>query len=208
MMVTDDVGPFRVTGLRPAVTTLKRIMGEVKQSHPAVHDALGSMGMLCCRNVRGSSSSISNHSWGTAVDMTLEGKLDRRGDARTQRGLLDIYEIFNRHKFFWGAAFPTEDSMHFEASEQLVREWAEAGEFGTTRPREVDSLLDMGDRGAEVETLQTRLNLALGLDLATDGIFGPNTRTAVMEFQRENGLAVDGVVGPNTQAELDKLAVG
>jgi peptidoglycan hydrolase-like protein with peptidoglycan-binding domain len=35
-----------------------------------------------------------------------------------------------------------------------------------------------------------------------DGIFGKVTRSAVEEFQSENGLAVDGVVGPLTWAAL------
>ncbi|RMI37941.1 peptidoglycan-binding domain-containing protein [Streptomyces triticirhizae] len=31
-----------------------------------------------------------------------------------------------------------------------------------------------------------------------DGIFGPNTRIAVLDFQRDVGIARDGIVGPNT----------
>ena len=48
-----------------------------------------------------------------------------------QRGLLDIYPVFLRHGFFWGAAFGREDAMHFEASDQLVRKWAAEGKFLT-----------------------------------------------------------------------------
>jgi peptidoglycan hydrolase-like protein with peptidoglycan-binding domain len=35
-----------------------------------------------------------------------------------------------------------------------------------------------------------------------DGIFGPQTKTAVEEFQGEDHLTVDGIVGPNTWAAL------
>jgi hypothetical protein len=35
-----------------------------------------------------------------------------------------------------------------------------------------------------------------------DGINGPQTRTAVENFQRDNGLSVDGVAGPNTRRKL------
>lgn len=35
-----------------------------------------------------------------------------------------------------------------------------------------------------------------------DGIMGPQTREAIKNFQRANGLAVDGVVGPKTRAAL------
>ena len=76
--------------------------------------------MLCARLVRGSTSASSNHSWGTAIDLTLDGVLDQRGDGRVQVGLTRIAPIFNRHSWFWGAGFRTEDGMHFEASDELL----------------------------------------------------------------------------------------
>jgi len=60
----------------------------------------------------------------------------------------------------------------------------------------------MGDRGAEVVTLQKALNRR-GEDLEVDGIFGPATRAAVVAFQARNGLHPDGVVGPLTGAKLE-----
>ena len=56
--------------------------------------------------------------------------------------------------------------------------------------------LKRGSRGAEVKTLQTRLNLM------ADGIFGPLTEEAVKEFQKRKGLTADGVVGAKTWAAL------
>ncbi|MGZ2257445.1 peptidoglycan-binding protein [Roseobacter sp. A03A-229] len=202
LMVTADFGPFRATGLKPAVDALKDIMKEIKRDHRDVHDALSTAGMLCCRLVRGSSTAISNHSWGTAIDLKLEGKLDRRGDDRTQEGLLKIRPIFNKHGFFWGAAFSTEDSMHFEASDQLIREWAAGGKFGDLPGALDDGILNFGDRGPEVEVLQQLLNLKLAMDIDVDGIFGMDTQNAVKEFQRRNGLSIDGVVGPSTAGAL------
>src|SRR5262249_20455373 len=38
-----------------------------------------------------------------------------------------------------------------------------------------------------------------------DGIFGDETRRAVTDFQRTNGLTADGVVGPHTLAKLDQF---
>jgi len=35
-----------------------------------------------------------------------------------------------------------------------------------------------------------------------DGVFGPQTETAVLNFQRKNGLAPDGVIGPATWAKI------
>lgn len=124
MMVTASVGPFNVTGLSPAVASLGRVMAEVKRAQPAVYQALGSAGMLCCRFQRGSTSAISNHSWGTAIDLTLNNVLDRRGDGNVQYGLTLIAPIFNRFGWYWGAKFKIEDSMHFEASRSLMDTWA------------------------------------------------------------------------------------
>ena len=125
-VVTEGVGRFNVTGLRPAVASLRRALIDVQREQPAVYASLGSAGMLCCRWVRGSSSAISNHSWGTAIDFTLGGVLDRRGDNQVQLGLSLMASIMNRHGWFWGAAFKTEDAMHFEASRASIAQWAPA----------------------------------------------------------------------------------
>lgn len=123
-VVTESVGPFRVTGLRPAVSSLQAALGQVQREQPAVYAILGTAGMLCCRYVRGSQTSISNHSWGTAIDFTLNGVLDRRGDNQVQVGLTLMAPIMNQHGWYWGAAFRTEDAMHFEAGRALISQWA------------------------------------------------------------------------------------
>jgi hypothetical protein len=66
------------------------------------------------------------------------------------------------------------------------------------------AILSIGSRGPEVVTLQQELNKQLYPPprLATDGIFGQRTRTAVRDFQKNAGLKVDGLVGPMTRAAL------
>ncbi|HHL19617.1 MAG TPA: peptidoglycan-binding protein, partial [Thiothrix sp.] len=59
-----NVGPFKVSGYKLAVDSLKKVMKDIKQQQPDVYTVLSSAGMLCSRYVRGSRSSISNHSWG------------------------------------------------------------------------------------------------------------------------------------------------
>lgn len=44
-----------------------------------------------------------------------------------------------------------------------------------------------------------------GYNLSVDGIFGPNTLSAVRDFQSKNGLSVDGIVGPRTWQYLLNL---
>jgi putative chitinase len=60
--------------------------------------------------------------------------------------------------------------------------------------------LRAGDHGADVRHLQEQL-YDLGYDLRVDGDFGPSTRRAVMDFQRNHDLAVDGVAGARTLAD-------
>ncbi len=123
-VVTESVGRFKATGLRPAVSSLQTALSQVQREQPALYAILGTAGMLCCRYVRGSQTAISNHSWGTAIDFTLNGVLDRRGDDQVQVGLTLMAPIMNQHGWYWGAAFRTEDAMHFEASQSLIAQWA------------------------------------------------------------------------------------
>jgi hypothetical protein len=197
----DSVGPFRVQGLRPAIAVLKDILAEIKTKAPDVHSGIGSAGMLCARLVRGSEHAISNHSWGTAIDLTLDGILDARGDNQVQEGLTRIAPIFNAHGWFWGAGFRTEDAMHFEAGDDLIRQWHAHGQLGGPPRPAPEKLLTLGDRGPDVVRLQHLLN-TLGADVAEDGVFGTGTRAAVMAFQGAHGRRPDGVVGPQTLAAL------
>jgi murein L,D-transpeptidase YcbB/YkuD len=200
-VVTRSVGPFRVTGLLPAVESLTEILADIQNEEPEVHAALGTAGMLCARFVRNSTTSISNHSWGTAIDLNLNGQLDRPGNGKTQRGLASIAPIFNRHKWYWGAGFPREDAMHFELSDQKIRELHAAGVFEDAPTELPPPSLSLGDRGRQVKKLQEKLN-EHGANLEADGEFGRNTLAAVMAFQAANGLTVDGVVGPRTRRAL------
>ena len=63
-------------------------------------------------------------------------------------------------------------------------------------------------RGEDVSELQSRLN-TLGFDAGkVDGIFGPDTERAVIEFQHNRGLAEDGTAGPAVITELRLVARG
>jgi hypothetical protein len=201
LIITDTVGPFRATGLLPAIESLKEVMADIKQEEPEVYEALGTAGMQCARFVRNSTTTISNHSWGTAIDLTLQGKLDRRGDNRVQVGLAKIAPIFNHHGWFWGAAFRTEDAMHFEISEEKIRAWHTSGLLGHQPGPQPQPVLSLGDRGPEVRILQEQLN-EHGAGLVVDGVFGRNTHAAVMAFQAANGLEIDGLVGRETWRAL------
>ena len=61
--------------------------------------------------------------------------------------------------------------------------------------------LRQGSKGDLVQAMQELLAKA-GSSLAVDGIFGSGTRSAVVAFQKKNGLEADGIVGPKTWAKL------
>lgn len=61
-----------------------------------------------------------------------------------------------------------------------------------------------GSRGIDVKYLQTKL-VDNGYQLAIDGIFGNNTKSAVLSYQKAHGLVVDGIVGVKTWASLDGI---
>lgn len=57
-----------------------------------------------------------------------------------------------------------------------------------------------------VKQLQVLLNAAGGFNLAVDGLEGPDTKEAIMIFQRRTGLEVDGIAGPDTLLKLNVIA--
>lgn len=56
--------------------------------------------------------------------------------------------------------------------------------------------VDKGDVGAQIVGVQQSLGVP------ADGVFGPDTQTAVQSFQQRNGLLADGIAGPETLAAL------
>lgn len=64
------------------------------------------------------------------------------------------------------------------------------------------AVLKKGSTGGEVREVQRRLKSWGYYNGAVDGVFGAGTRSAVIAFQKKNGLTADGVVGLKTYAAL------
>lgn len=77
--------------------------------------------------------------------------------------------------------------------------------FGMAMPAKAEGeykLLRQGSQGDLVGNMQTRLH-NLGFNPGSvDGIFGPLTKRAVIEFQNARNLQVDGLVGLETEGAL------
>jgi peptidoglycan hydrolase-like protein with peptidoglycan-binding domain len=65
-----------------------------------------------------------------------------------------------------------------------------------------DGLLQQGDEGDAVASLQQRLVTLGYYQGSVDGVFGPQTEAALIEFQRSQGLNADGIAGSQTLAAL------
>ena len=66
--------------------------------------------------------------------------------------------------------------------------------------------LKLGSKGEHVLCWQKFLNLSgfyCGLE---DGVFGRNTRLAVIDYQKSHGLTPDGIIGPKTWNSIPAIA--
>jgi hypothetical protein len=55
-----------------------------------------------------------------------------------------------------------------------------------------------GERSNRVRLIQSIFNVISGAGLTVDGIFGQDTKQAVINYQRVEGITADGIVGTNT----------
>lgn len=129
LLLNEQVGPVKVRMLKPAIESLGVVLEKVKLADPDLYARINTSGSLCVRLVRGSSSSVSSHSFGLSIDLNIDGILDTLGDGRTQLGLTILSDFFNADGWIWGAAFGREDSMHFEVSKEQIEKWVAEGKI-------------------------------------------------------------------------------
>jgi hypothetical protein len=160
------------------------------------------------RLIRGGTS-YSNHASATAIDCNApRHPLGSAGtfsaaQVRTIHAILGVCEGTVR----WGGDYSgRKDEMHFEINRgpgdpAIARVAKKLGGGGGNPPPAASGwpTLQVGSKGFQVRSLQFLLVQA-GFALTADGVFGANTKAAVVAFQARKGLARDGVVGPKTWA--------
>lgn len=141
---SDDIrilGDWREKNLRPVVIpSLAGVKGapasgriwvhrlvveQVRALFAAWHDAgldrlvLTWEGSFAPRFVRGSRTTLSNHSWGTAFDINYAwNKLATVPALRGEKGSVrELVPLANAHGFYWGGHFSRKDGMHFEVAQ-------------------------------------------------------------------------------------------
>lgn len=139
----------------------------------------------------------------TAVVTTVSGRLNLRAGKSTSSSILaripkgqkiNIYEreeTWSKTYFSGKYGYVMNSFLTFEGEEQEY-------DLGDRLP------LKEGMRGTDVEELQEIL-LDLGYQLTTgnaDGVFGPETTTAVKDFERDHGETADGII---TKDLLEKM---
>lgn len=72
---------------------------------------------------------------------------------------------------------------------------------------QTDALSRVGSRGQEVSAIQQELKDRGLYSGEVDGIYGSQTKAAVIRFQKQQGLSADGIAGPQTLKKLG-ISVG
>jgi hypothetical protein len=155
------------------------------------------------RTIRGSSTTLSNHASGTALD--LDALKHPLGVRRTWTDA-QASKIHDRLKLYggvvrWGGDYDGRvDEMHFElnASPNAVAKVADRIRGGGGSPSKYPTIR-RGDTGDAVKLIQRFLGV-VGPGDPGYGTFGPLTETAVRRYQAMRGLEVDGICGQQTWA--------
>lgn len=168
-----------------------------------------------CRAVAGTSSP-SNHSWGTAVDVNASTNPRRRDHAFQSDLPADVVRFWKQVGFRWGGNWNWPDPMHFDwpgtadQARQKARDLrAFFGSLGGSTPPPaqpaggymIPPTVRRGSTGHVVRKMQGLL-VAHRETVAVDGVFGPATDRELRQFQARKRLGADGICGPRTWRAL------
>lgn len=132
----------------------------------------------------------------------------------TPSALKRQYGNFDAFKRTWGndtSVVPTKDNWVLRLQQELIRQGYRPGTAdGIAGPATLSGCptVKQGAQGGITKLIQERLSQVYKIGIGTsgaDGVFGADTKAAVMEFQRQKGLAIDGIAGKNTWRALLEL---
>lgn len=153
------------------------------------------------------------HSIGITADEASEYLLTKQGalhsacwfwDSRNLNKVADTGDVVKLSKIINGGTNGLDDRVRrFDDAMSILSE-SNTPEMPETFMEEVETeleyddfgILQKGSTGHGVREVQRKLNLAI------DGVFGPNTEKALKAWQKQHGLVADGIAGPNT---LDRM---
>jgi hypothetical protein len=132
-LVTERMSPlFRLQGLTPAIADLKKVLAQAFAAESDLASVLSTEGMLSVRLRKPTDGSvsrlISNHAWGTAVDFKIVGfDAPANTGPTVPRFIAILIPLLNTAGWYSGVGF--RDAMHFEVSEERIREWSDEHVF-------------------------------------------------------------------------------
>ncbi|WP_114226613.1 MULTISPECIES: M15 family metallopeptidase [Sphingomonas] len=129
------IGGVNANGIAPAVKSLATLLSKAFRDNPELRPVLRGDGMLVVRLRRPTdghpSKLISNHAWGTAIDLRLDKTPPPANTGHVVPNFIALLvPYFNEAGWYSGIGFA--DDMHFEVADQTIRTWAHEGELGYT----------------------------------------------------------------------------
>lgn len=143
----------------------------------------------------------SNHGWGCAVDMALDGYGSQVRNVGTNAGFM-AWILVNAGPLGWSWEVQSEPwhlrLVSFSSAAKLA-----ANPNGVTPHQAPRPILKEGSTGGQVAALQTLCTLHQWGDVGRpDGRFGPRTKAGVTAMQAALGATPDGIYGPKSAKAL------
>lgn len=132
-----------------------------------------------------------------------ESALTLHGNCATTRTLRNILKATGEVSIFTTPLY-TSKAEKLKRGDILLREGSHVAVVveAEDNPYKLSKrIVQMGDKGESVKWVQWELNRH-GAALKVDGVFGNQTKLAVLLFQKDYGLTQDGIAGPKTFAAL------